>query len=71
MDARTRVAGGDGEPRLEVTGVEDGELLHKRDDHDAPVHGDIGDLGVELDVVYLEGFNELCNGMARLVGLRM
>ena len=54
VDARTRIAGGDGEPRLQVAGVEDGELLHERDDYDAAVHGDVGDLGIELDVVYLE-----------------
>ena len=54
VHAGARVAGGDGEPGLEVAGVEHGELLHEGDDHDAPVHGDVGDLGVELDVVHLE-----------------
>ena len=57
--ARTRVAGGDGEPGLEVAGVEHGELLNEGDDDDAPVHGDVGDLRVELDVVHLGKRNEI------------
>ena len=54
VDTRARVARGDGEPCLEVAGVEHGELLHEGDDHDAPVHSDVGDLRVELDVVDLD-----------------
>ena len=54
VDAGARVAGGDGEPRLEIAGVEHCQLLHERDDHYSPVHGDVSDLRVELDVVYLE-----------------
>ena len=53
VNAWTRVAGGDGEPGVEVAGVEHGELLNEGDDHDAPVHGDVGDFRVELDVVHL------------------
>ena len=53
VDAGARVAGCDGEPGLEVAGVEHGELLDKGDDHDTAVHGDVGDLRVELDVVHL------------------
>ena len=54
VDAGARVAGGDGEPCLEVACVEHGKLLNEGDDHDAPVHGDVGDLRVELDVMDLE-----------------
>ena len=54
MNAGAGVAGRDGEPGLQVAGVEDGELLHEGDDHDAAVHGDVGDLRVEFDVMDLD-----------------
>ena len=53
VNAGAGVAGRDGEPGLQVAGVEDGELLHEGDDHDAAVHGDVGDLRVEFDVMDL------------------
>ena len=53
VNAGAGVAGRDGEPGLQVAGVEDSELLHEGDDHDAAVHGDVGDLRVEFDVVDL------------------
>ena len=54
MDPGTRVAGGDGEPGLQVAGVEGRQLFLEGHHHQSPVGAHVGYLGVELDVLNLE-----------------
>ena len=54
MNARARVASGDGEPSLKVAGVKGGQLFLEGHDDETSIGAHVGNLRVELDVLYLK-----------------
>lgn len=65
MNARARVASGDGEPSLKVAGVKGGQLFLEGHDDETSIGAHVGNLRVELDVLYLKSkikdiFSKIC-----------